>query len=131
MNYYFFRNIWRFLKPVFHWMLRLRLVPNATKKKRDKQHEIYMPNPNPALAYYIHMARVRGLALGVTQILVFALGVPQILAFLDTNMLVSAMQNCGVGGLSQREWFRIAVEYWLKVLHENMSSNSKLSFRYS
>ena len=37
------------------------------------------------------------------QILAFALGVTQILAFLDTNMLVYPMQNCGVGGLSQRE----------------------------
>ena len=27
----------------------------------------------------------------------------QVLAFLDTNMLVSPTQNCGVGGLSQRE----------------------------
>ena len=30
-----------------------------------------------------------------------ALGVTQILAFLDTNMLVYPMQNCGIGGLTQ------------------------------
>ena len=43
------------------------------------------------------------LALGVMSILAFALGVMQILAFLDTNMLVSQTQSCGVGGLRQRE----------------------------
>ena len=35
--------------------------------------------------------------------LAFTLGVTQILAFLDTNMSVSPMRNCCVGGLSQRE----------------------------
>ena len=30
-------------------------------------------------------------------------GVMKVLAFLDTNMLVSPMGNCGVWGLSQRE----------------------------
>ena len=44
-----------------------------------------------------------GLASGETQILGFALGVKQILAFLNTNMLVSPTQSCGVGGLSQRQ----------------------------
>ena len=37
------------------------------------------------------------------QILAFALGVTQILAFLDTNLLVCPTQNCGAGGLSQRQ----------------------------
>ena len=44
-----------------------------------------------------------GFALGVTQLLCFALGVTQILAFLDINMFVYQTQNCGVGGLSQRQ----------------------------
>ena len=44
-----------------------------------------------------------GFALGVRQILCFACGVTQILAFLDTNMLVYPTQNCGFGGLSQRQ----------------------------
>ena len=35
--------------------------------------------------------------------LAFALEVTQILAFLDTNMLVSPTQNCGLGDLSQCE----------------------------
>ena len=30
-------------------------------------------------------------------------GVPHILAFLDTNMLVSPMRNCGIWGLSQSD----------------------------
>ena len=45
-----------------------------------------------------------GFRVGVTQILKFALEVTQIfLTSLDTNMLVSPMRNCGVGGLSQRQ----------------------------
>ena len=46
-------------------------------------------DPMPPIFYLLTL----GLALGVTQIL----------AFLGTNMLVSPMQNCGIGGLSQRE----------------------------
>ena len=42
-----------------------------------------------------------GLALGETQIFGLALGVTQIFAFLDTNMLVYPMQNCGTRDLSQ------------------------------
>ena len=44
-----------------------------------------------------------GFCVGGNANLYFALGVRQILAFLDTNMLVSPTQNCGVGGLSQRQ----------------------------
>ena len=44
-----------------------------------------------------------GLALWVMQMLVFVLGVTQILVVFDTDMLVSPMQNCGVGCLSQSE----------------------------
>ena len=36
------------VKPVFHRILRLGTQRN---QKRDKQHLIYMPNANPALAY--------------------------------------------------------------------------------
>ena len=35
--------------------------------------------------------------------LAFALGVMQILGVLDTNMLVSPMRNCGIGGVIQCE----------------------------
>ena len=44
-----------------------------------------------------------GFALGVTQFLGLASGETQIFAFLDTNMLVSPMQNCSVEGLDQRK----------------------------
>ena len=56
-----------------------------------------------------------GLALGVTQILAFALGVMRILVFTlgVTQILASPTQNCGVWGLSQSEWFCVAVEYRL------------------
>ena len=35
-------------------------------------------------------------------------------------MLVSPTRNCGVGGLSQREWFCDAVEYRLMVFNGNL-----------
>ena len=44
-----------------------------------------------------------GFHVGVTQILGLALGVTHILTFLDTNMLVSAKQKSGVGGITQRQ----------------------------
>ena len=60
--------------------------------KQDKQHEMYMPNANPNLAYPMRTIShwlalglalsVQGVALGVRG---FALG-PQV--FLDINMLV-------------------------------------------
>ena len=49
--------------------------------------------------------------------LAFTLAVTQILAFLYTNMLVSPTQNYDVGGLSQREWLCVAVEYRFKVFN--------------
>ena len=72
----------------------------------SKQHEIYMPNASPSRRGHwppIFHLLVLGVGVGVTQILAFALGVMQILAFLDTNLLVSPMRNCGVGGLIQCE----------------------------
>ena len=54
-----------------------------------------------------------GMRIGGNANFSISVGGTQILAFLDTNMLVSPRQNCGVGGLSQREWFCIAVEYRL------------------
>ena len=44
-----------------------------------------------------------GVALGVMQLLAFMLGVTQILAFLDTNTLVSPLQNSRVRGIAQRD----------------------------
>ena len=59
-----------------------------------------------------------GLALGVTQIFVFALGVTHIFAFLDTNMLVSPTRNSSIGGPDQHDpptrEVCVAVEYRLK-----------------
>ena len=51
--------------------------------------------------------------------LAFALGATQLLVFLDTNMLVSPMQNSCVGGIAQcdgptRMFFHVAVEYRLE-----------------
>ena len=40
---------------------------------------------------------------GVKKILGLALVVTQIFAFLDTNMLVSLMQNSGAGGVDQHK----------------------------
>ena len=58
-----------------------------------------------------------GFVLGITQILGLASGVMQIFTFLDTNMLVSPMQNSAAEGLDQRKAppreFYIAVEYRL------------------
>ena len=61
-------------------------MPNASPSR-------WGPNPT-----YIPPARVGG-----WQILAFKLGVSQTFAFLDTNMLVSTMQNYGIGGLNQSE----------------------------
>ena len=49
------------------------------------------------------LTKLWGFALRVMQILGLALGETQILPFLDTNILVSPMQDCGIGGLSQRQ----------------------------
>ena len=49
------------LKPIFHWKLCSRWLPNASEC--DKQHEIYMA------------CLCSGLAMEVTQIFAFALGV--------------------------------------------------------
>ena len=74
------------------------------EKKRDNQHEIYLPNAKtlgPQRNLYSidwHWC----LAIGLTQILGLASGVTQIFAFLDTNMLVSPMPNSDIGGLDHR-----------------------------
>ena len=68
-------------KPIFHWKQRSRWVPNAKNKQRNVNH--------------IPMAHIGFARLGV--------GSPKLsIGFLDTNMLVSPMQNGRVGGLNQR-----------------------------
>ena len=75
---------------------------NSTQKKRN----VHGQRKNFALGTPCNLYSTDscwGFALGVTQILGLALGVRQILAFLDANMFVSPIRNCGVGGLSQRK----------------------------
>ena len=78
------------LKPIFHW--------NGMDTNNMKST---WPMPAPCVGaqrqLYISPARV-----GSTNFNV-CVGITHILAFLDTNMLVSPTQNCGIGGLSQRE----------------------------
>ena len=91
------------LKPIFHWILGLRWLPNANKMDTNNMKST-LQRENFALGTQRHLYTTCwhwGLALGVKQMLVFTLGVTQFLAFLDTNMLLSPMQNCGGGGLSQ------------------------------
>ena len=68
---------------------------------------MYMPNArNFVLGTQrnLHFTDLRwGFVLGETQILDLASGETHIFALLDTNMLVYQAQNCGVGGLSQRQ----------------------------
>ena len=70
-----------------------------------KQYDIYMANarscigdPTPPLLHLF------ALGVGIRGNANFSIRseVTQILAFLDTNMLVSPTQYCGVGGLSQQ-----------------------------
>ena len=55
--------------------------------------------PTPLIFHLLAL----GVGVGGNTNLGFALGVTQVLAFFDTNMLVSPMQNCDVGGLSQHK----------------------------
>ena len=79
------------LKPIFHWKLDLRWLPNANEIDTKKKKCMW---PTQTFAFEtqrnLYSADSRlDFVLGVTQILKFTLGVMQILAFLDTNMLVS------------------------------------------
>ena len=64
-------------------------------QKRDKQHEIYLPNANPALVYPTRTI-FHWPALGVTQILGFALA-PQ--SLLDTKFWYSQCKILVFGGI--------------------------------
>ena len=69
-------------------------------KINTHKNEMYLANAQPNL---YSIGSLWGFALGETQFLCFAWVVMQIIAFLDTNMLVYPTQNCGIGGLSQRQ----------------------------
>ena len=82
--------------------MRLLWIPNANEinTKKHGQHEKFAFGTQRNLySTDLHL----GLALGVNQTLGLALGVTQIFALLDTNMLVSPMQNSGIEALDQRK----------------------------
>ena len=66
-----------------------------------------------------------GLALGVTQILVFALGVTQILAFLDTNMLVSPTRILRRSGIQVLVFLMISLSHSLRLYILNLEAPTK------
>ena len=93
------------LKPIFYWKLGLRWLPNANEINTKKKKCTWpMPaprvgDPTPPIFHLLAL----GVGVGGNANFSVHIGVMQILAFLDTNILVSPTQNCGVGGLSQRE----------------------------
>ena len=106
------------LKPIFHWKLGSRWLPNANEIN-TKNMKCTWPTPEFCIGTQrnLYSTRLRlGLASGKTQILRFASGKTQILGLRqvkrklegshwlqDTNMLVSQMQNSGVGGIAQHQ----------------------------
>ena len=132
--------LWHILvKPIFHRKWGSRWVANA--------NEIYTKNMKytwPMPAFCVGTQRNlystdwrRGLASGLTQILGLASGVWRRgfgvgglasgnanFQILDTNMLVSPMQNSGVGGIAQRQprrqVFCVLVEYRLMCQTEQL-----------
>ena len=94
-----------FLEPIFHCELGSRWVTNANEMS-TKNMKCAWPTRKFCIGDPLNLYSTDsrwGFALGVTQILGLALGETQILAFLDTNMLVSPMRNCDIGGLSQSQ----------------------------
>ena len=97
------------LKPIFHWKLGSRWVPNA-KEIYTKNMKYRWPTPEFCVGTQCNLYSTdwrRGLALGLTQILGLASrGLASGNAnshILDTNMLVSPTQKSGVGGTAQRQ----------------------------
>ena len=91
------------VKPIFHWKLGSLWLPNVNEintKNMKCTRPTSVPrigDPTPPIFHLL------ALGVGVWGNANFSVPVGVILALLDTNMLVSSMQNCGVGGLSQRE----------------------------
>ena len=86
-------------KPIFHW--KLRSLTNANEMNTNNMESTW---PMPALRLGTQRdldstCSRWGFVLEVTQILGFALAQ----GFLDTNMLVSQMQNSHIGCIAQRE----------------------------
>ena len=90
-------------KPIFHWKQRSRWLSNSRRQETNKMKSTW---PTPALRVgdptppIFHLL-VLEVGVGGNANFRVCFGVTQILVFLDTNMLVSPMRNCGVGGLSQ------------------------------
>ena len=83
------------VNPIFHWILGLRLPPNANEIS-TKNMKCTWPtwkfcvwNPTQPIFHWL--------------VLGFCVRWRKFLAFLDTNMLVFPMQNSRVGGVTQRQ----------------------------
>ena len=97
--------VWVTLKTVFHWIARLRWVPNATKNKTNNMKSTW-PMPAPRIGdpmRPIFQLLTLGVCVRGNANFRVRVGGNANFGFLDTNMLVSPMRNCGIGGLSQRE----------------------------
>ena len=108
------------LKPIFHQKLGSRWLPNPNEIY-TKNMKCTWPTRKFCIGYPLHLYSTdwrRGLASRVMQILGLASGIGVGVTPKYTNMLVSPMQNSGVGGITQRQprcqVFCVAVEYRLK-----------------
>ena len=93
------------LKPMFHWKLGLRWLPNANEIN-TKNMKCTCPTPAPCVGDPmppIFNWLALGVGVGGNANFSARVGSNANLVFLDTNMLISPTRDCGVGGLSQCE----------------------------